>query len=350
MTYLVGLRFPASTIIIADEMVSRGHERERHALKTGLAFVGTHYGLCGNAHAGREFIIELKAAFDGRVGNLPAIWEWFLDFFRDYKFDPQLDFKLLLSSRNLGAPRLYVLDSATRRIVEVQDDIITLGSGKKLLDPPLMAFHTGLFPDLARQFPAGMPETAHAYAYCLFLMERAFGDEYKELEDAGVGGVFHFGWTDSEAERRQDRAVYFLCVPDRSTKKVFVHLVRVLAEEMALIVECPFTNMRWHSLDAAAWPPAKILTKDELDELRRRLDARCSVGRFYFFLGMGFPRASDRRAAVYTFACNDPPLCDATGILPAGKNLLAHALESTADNVTDADADAILAAIGLKPV
>lgn len=349
MTYLVGLRLRASTISIADETVTRGYERERHALKTGLAFPGTAYGLCGNVYAGREFVIELKAALTG-TSTLPEFWDLFLRFVERYRFDPKANFKLLLSSRNLGVPRLYVLDSATSDVVEVEGDIVTLGSGKEVLDAPLMAFHKHLFPELRKSFPRDLPETAHAYAYCLFLMERAFGDECQALETAGVGGVFHYTWTESEADARQDRAVYLLCVPDRQTKTFFTYQIRVLFEEAALVVECPFTNMRWHSLDAAAWPIAKILTKSELDEIRVRLDARCSEGRYYFFCGVGFPNASDRQTACYTFGQADPPLCDAKGLRPAGKALISAMLDSTADNVKDADADAILAAIGMNRV
>ena len=125
MTYIVGLNMGGHTALIADTCVtltdhngtfiSRDHVG---ASKTGWLFPdgGAIYALCGNYQEASEFIQNFKRELSnsGIVGTstdaLVKAWALFTTFVQRYRF-PKGDFSLLISTRHLSSPSLYIPQS-----------------------------------------------------------------------------------------------------------------------------------------------------------------------------------------------------------------------------------------------
>ena len=136
MTYVVGIKRDGIVAIISDSRVTFEHEgvSNNYALKTGAVFQGCIFGRAGDAQASAKFI---KAA-RGVVGSKTPSSNWliFQEFVKSYPVSTDQHFKLLISSRASGKPKLYELDSRCG-LVEVEGDTTwtSIGSGKELLDP-----------------------------------------------------------------------------------------------------------------------------------------------------------------------------------------------------------------------
>lgn len=287
MTYVVGVRNADVGVLICDTRVSFGPRKSEgfnYSLKSGLLFPGCLYAGSGYTSPMRKFIARFK-----RRVNAGATWETFLDFAAEYtEYESAYSFQLLLMSRHSGASKFYLFESTTGTITE-QPEFVTLGSGKEILDKHLSSFRNErneMIMKHLREHDA--PFWFFGYYYCLGLMELAQGDMYNNLNNHGVGGVFHFSYQDHQTEHRQHPAVYLVIrvIPERRT---LLHtLYRVTFAQMALVVEDGSTQSFNISIDEAAWPPVAKLDLLGRAKLKKRLVNDALDQPFYNFLGAGF--------------------------------------------------------------
>lgn len=291
MTYIVGVNQLGVNAIICDTRVTwwRSTMEIRGAntsLKSGLLFPGCIYGIVGDLGAARDFIIGCKHYLTG-TNTLEGFWKRFLDFVEQYPFQHQADdsFQLLLSSRNLGNPRLYVLDS-TDKTVKDQRKLVTLGSGKKILDEPinrLVLERSRMIDELI--VGNKIPTFSFPYFYCLWLNEMTQGMELSKLEECHVGGVFHFLWQDPRCEHAQLPAVYVLSSADVRRKTIYSWIYRVVYAEGALVIDNPITNAREIFIDTAARPS---FAEADYNDVKSRISLEVDSAPFYYFCGFGF--------------------------------------------------------------
>jgi hypothetical protein len=293
MTYVTGISQFNINAIICDTYVSwwRDNRKERGEnigfLKSGLLFPGCIYGISGSIKNARAFIINCRLHLTGRH-TLPDFWEMFLEFFHSYcsSTNKNSDFQLLLSSRNHGIPQFYVLDSK-KSAVEPCDKLVSLGSGKPLLDQhvqKLVSVNTDLINNLVT-VEKRLPLSTFPYLYCLWLNELSQGMDLPLLEKYHVGGIFHFLWQDANDEHTQLPAVYVLSDADPKEKLICSWIYRVAYAQDALIVDNPITNTREVVIDPAARPNFRLRPNSELkSDITRELNDQP----FYYFCGFGF--------------------------------------------------------------
>lgn len=291
MTYVVGLNQLGANAIICDTRVTWWRSTTKvgganTSLKSGLLFPGCIYGIVGDLGAARDFIIEGKRYLTG-TNTLAGFWEKFTGFVKQYAFQPTIDgsFQLLLSSRNLGSPRFYVLNS-TEATLEAQGKLVTLGSGKEILDASidrLISDRSTMIDELIEQNK--IPPFSFPYFYCLWLNEMTQGTELSRLEEYDVGGIFHFLWQDWQHEHAQFPAVYALSAADVRRKTICTWICRVVYAEGALVVDNPITNAREIFIDTAARPSFAVA---DFDDVRRSISSEVDSAPFYYFCGFGF--------------------------------------------------------------
>lgn len=289
MTYVVGLRDGDTGIVLCDSRVTfdRGPSLNS-ALKSGRLFPGCHYAAVGEAEPMRRFVVRAKTFLTGR--NTPVgFWNVFLGYAVAYdRFDDDRPFTLLLMSNHTGRPTFYTFESGSRAVTE-RGDLVTLGSGKPLLDPIINALwrerQVGIRADISER---GAPEWFFGYYYCLALMEHAQGDAYAELNRAGVGGAFHFSCQTSTEDFRQHPAVYTIVSAFEQRKILTYTLYRVTFEKMALVVENGAERSFSISIDEAVWPAIAGYDHAQRTELAASLQQGALEQPFYNFLGLGF--------------------------------------------------------------
>ncbi|HMR06049.1 MAG TPA: hypothetical protein PKA88_09730 [Polyangiaceae bacterium] len=309
MTYVVGLKFDDSVAIICDEMVSDGDGKRVGVLKSGRLFPGCAFAVVGDARAAGTFISTLCTEFVDRLLPLDSWWELFVAFARDYESQSGGRFELLLATRHGGSPSLSVYDSHRRTLSEVTAEIVTLGSGRPLLDSSLMEFHRTPSPEAHKLTPSH----TKAFQYCLFLMQRSLGDEVSQLEERGVGGAFHYLWVSATEEGRQARAAYLLYEIDSSTQQPYVYAYRVFFADAFLVVEDPVKNTRRYAIDAPAWPKLSGMSGDEKTQWLVKAEQIADSGPYYQYCGMAPVRSEQRYGFVHTYNYEpgDPLISDA---------------------------------------
>lgn len=344
MTYIVGLKYQGHAAILCDSRVSfsGAREPENTWLKSGLLFPGCIYAYAGDVDSAHKFIIAAKRVLTG-YGTLESFWDRFILFVREYPFSEVKEdgFDLLLSSRNQGPPTLYVLDSTTRTVRQ-EGDIVTLGSGRELLDYGVRNTYAHLEHILPIEIRALHPAIVPANL-CLQLMERAQGYEASALNEAGVGGYFHFSYQSKEDESRQPPTLYVLCDPGPERNLIATWAFRIAYCEAALVVECPVRQQRDFILDPAAWPRALEMTDHELEALHQDLNEKTMAQPFYNIAGFGVSNPAFRRRNPMVVPKAGDYLIDRTGRTSEKFNKMVHA--TVAD---DAGAAAIMSGLQLR--
>lgn len=284
MTYIVAVKYGENCALIADTRVTFGEDAEDTWLKTGLFFHGCMFGYCGCVESAREFIRRARRQLAGRYHSVREIWDAFVEYANTYDFPSAepFSFELLLSTRAFGSPRLFVLDSRTRLLRMMMENIVTLGRGQDILDDfvKLNFGHRAALGD--DQKPEVLP-----WMWCLQLMERAQGDEKSYLNRLGVGGYFHYSFQTATAESRQPPALYVICEPDKEKAQIICRAFRIFFCGPALVVECPNSNQRFVIFDYASWPRVLDLNDEQLKQLQQRIDFEANSDPFYNFCGFG---------------------------------------------------------------
>lgn len=287
MTYLVGMKYGTYSAIICDTRVTfddKNRESSNFSLKSGSLFPGCMYALCGSFPDARQFLMRSKDYLTGTP--IHGLWDRFADFAQSYNFPNQdhQQFELLLSSRHAGAPTLYVLDSRSRCIC-AHGDLVTLGSGKPLLDDFVKA-NFAQYPNWTNPGATNLPEFP-PFFLCLLLMELVQGYEVSLFEKHGVGGYFHFSYQTTQIESRQPPTVYVLCNLSAEKQTIYTWVYRIAFAEAALVVECPQKNMRFIQLDTGAWMQAGNLSPSELEDYRHHIDQLTEQQPYYNLCGFG---------------------------------------------------------------
>ncbi len=198
MTYIVGIKKPEHNFltIISDIMVTKKFangkiQKENTALKTGYLFDGCIYGLSGDATAGLKFLGAFKKGINCK-DPIKDNFKKLSDFTSSPHWVSGSGFKILFGIRN-PIPDFYLLDSNSREFKLLDECLYTLGSGKKLLDTIVFQgyeYSNSFIMDKLEENKA--PIVYYPSFLSLWLSELVLGFEKKELENIGVGGIFHY--------------------------------------------------------------------------------------------------------------------------------------------------------------
>lgn len=241
MTYLIGARVGPTLVIISDTRVTyTSGERttgENVALKTGVLFPGCIFGREGNASSSGDFLttVQKLVSPDAPVGEN---WERFSRCAHAYSFSREAkeQFRLLLASRNGGLPRMWMLDSVNGLVqVPADEALVTLGSGKDILDDYVQNECMPLLQ--ATVVTPKQRVLVGPYLLCLKLIEKTQSLERPQLEQHGVGGVFHFVYQTRAREGRQAPALYVLSDLDPSRRIAYGWMFRIAYVGSILVVE-----------------------------------------------------------------------------------------------------------------
>ncbi len=343
MTYVVGLSYRNMNSIIADSRQSwvsgggRRRDGDNHVMKTGSLLPGCIFGRAGNPRASRDFILSARQALAAQPDDtISGFWNRFVRFSDQYQFPTSSGdhFQILLSTRAFGHPQFFLVDSGTGLTAvhnpEIVGDgaVITIGSGKDVLDGPLTGDFGGrlsLLQEYASRRPdaKGFLQELAPYALALWLNERSTSYERVSLEEEyGVGGLFHFLGQAREQEFRQKPALYLMTAGSGPpTEELGFWLYRVCFVRNWLFVQWNSTDgggeQKEAYIDDCALPPLPDGREHDLDDLYRdlrdNLEAELTAQPFYFFCGVGFTDAAARRSMLFHVTTQNDHLIDAEG-------------------------------------
>lgn len=294
MSYIVGLKINGVSSIICDTRVSfENGDGENTSLKSGRIFPGCIYGGAGNADSMRRFIKQCKIALttsDKRL--LIDYWSLFQKCIKFHIDEHTEYFELILASRHTGKTELYSFNSKDK-IIREENNFISIGSGKKLLDEQLKAYIDNTKNIFIKQLQDNSWNIAcYPYGYCLWLMEKARGYESVQLEQIGVGGYFHFSYQTNIMEARQDPSVYI--INKAFGKTIYSYIYHITFEEASMIISCPDKNQRMLILDEAVWMGCGNFTDKEKQEYADRVYMQADEQPYYVFLGVGYADLEQR--------------------------------------------------------
>jgi hypothetical protein len=292
MTYIVGVQNKECEIstIICDLMVTKGGrgnpEVTPTALKSVRLFPGCIVALAGDASSGITFLHQFKSLIS--LYDPPAYnWELFERYVSEGVHMNAEPFELLLSYNGTGIPELFTFHSKDTQLRKVADELVTIGSGKKLLDPFVKEKNNlvrdSLFDWMRKD---KMPMRYYPYFLCLWLSELAQGLEFTELERLGVGGIFHFCFQEKKEEGRQLQSVYVISA---SVENKIVHYIyRISFSRGFLIFENPNLPGKYLLADSIEMPDLQSKSKEGLLSISRTAIKESDEMPFYRFCGFGF--------------------------------------------------------------
>ena len=319
MTYIVGLKTNGATAIISDTRQTGPEGGENVVLKTGTMFPGCIFGRAGSAEHSRDFVLRARHALLGDV-PIPETWYRFKEFCDSYIFPTGSDsFELILSTRSSGRPLLFRLDS-DEGLSPVDEEIVTIGSGKAILDD----FVLGASLPLIKQARAvqRLPIAAGPYILCFLLTLTSRGLEQTVLEDHGVGGVFHFTYQTADSDGRQRPAVYILPVPDFATNNIYHWIYRVAFAQDGLFVHTLIPPGVRVDAPNGLEQPIYLLSeasgrlptdRESLRRLRREIQSEIDSQPYYWFCGVGAPDPTVRGALFFHVKPAEDYLVDKDG-------------------------------------
>lgn len=322
MTYIVGIRHNGLNSILSDLRVTysiEGKKGRNTALKIGELLPGCIFGWCGNEKAGRDFILAAKYQI-GRNGCISKFWEDFLLFTKEYEFskEPNQRFELLLSCRINGQPQFFLLDSYNG-LIKKNETIITIGSGKPLLDKLVF----GEYQKKARQFEKILSSKEYAelkreippYLFAFWLSQLTRSQYRALLEKHGVGGIFHFVSQSGTQTFFQKPSKYILCSYDNKTRTIYPWQYSIFSVDYWLVVV--EATPKWQSaekpdgkfdlyafLDEAALPPSPKgwWNPEELyAKLKESYDRKIEDLPYFHFYAVGYTNPIENPRFGITF-------------------------------------------------
>jgi hypothetical protein len=167
-----------------------------------------------------------------------------------------------------------------------------------LLDRPLAAFLDEGGYDMIQKFvDKGLPAGFCAGAVAsVWLTQHTQGDEVSILEDAGVGGVFHFSYQTEETETRQPPGVILLARTDPAFGDAQYWVYRVSFVRAALVVHCGSDQTIRMSMDEANWIAGAKLNDSERKSYFDAVHREVHSQPMYDFWAVGVPDRSARNA------------------------------------------------------
>jgi hypothetical protein len=278
-------------------------ERFNTALKTGLLFNGCIFGMSGDARAGTKFITEFNNKKQNiQSDSVKSKWKLFKEYVKRYKMEGNIDgFELILSCRHKGYPQLYIYNSKKKSISEIDEDWVSIGSGKELLDD-MVAEKRKKNEEVILNIISkiNLPIDCFPYFYCLFLSELTMGFEVSLLEKMGVGGLFHFYYQTSKGEWRQKPSVFVLMDIDKLNKTVYHYIYRALFIDGFLIVDNPLEEPQRKILTSSfERKDVDFMRPDEQRLLGDTINMKADKNQFYFFCGFGFSKPEFRNKRLF---------------------------------------------------
>jgi hypothetical protein len=313
MTYILGIQKPENnfTALLCDLMVSFKDydgdiiDRNNSSLKTGLLFEGCIYGVAGNANLAKIFIMGFRELTD-KSKSMEYNWNLLQHYakaeFSDQSGEP---FKVLISSRFSGSPQLFLYDSNQKTISKIEDEIYSIGSGKKILDDIINLRRKMAEKTIAEIFyKKDIPILYYPYFYCLWLSELTMGFEVTKLEEIGVGGLFHFCFQTNEKEGRQQPSVFVLSMPDIKKKTIYNHIYRVTFVDRYLVVDNPLVSPSRYIIMPFEMSQINSISPEELQRLGETINRESDLQQFYYFCGFGFPSPELRGSFLCHLSCD----------------------------------------------
>ena len=312
MTYILGIQKKENNFsaLLCDLMVTfEDHDgnvidRNNSSLKTGLLFEGCIYGVAGNANLAKTYITGFKALTD-KSKSIEYNWKLLQDYskaeFTDQSGEP---FKVLLSCRVSGTPQLFLYNSTERNISEIDDEIYSIGSGKKILDE-IVNLRKDITDKTILEILSKnkIPILYYPYFYCLWLSELTMGFEAPKLDQIGVGGLFHFCFQTTKKEGRQQPSVFVLSLPDFKNKTIYNHFYRITFVDMCLVVDNPLVGPSRYIIMPFEISTGSI-SQEELNAFGERINQKADAQQFYYFCGFGFPTPELRGSFLAHLSCD----------------------------------------------
>lgn len=300
MTYIVGIQQLGINTIICDTRVTwwRSNAKvggENTSLKSGVLFPGCLYAITGDLEQAGSFIKEYKQRIEGTYNTLEGLWSDFAQFAEKYSSKGRNRFLLLLSSRTKGKPEFFIFDSRSRNLAAVEK-LITLGSGKELLDQRVSKWFSSREKAINDTIVSNkLPPFTFPYFYCLWLNEITQGEELSKLEQYDVGGIFHFLWQNSDGEYVQHPAVYVLAAADNNVKTICIWVYRVAYVDDCLVIDNPVIEAREFFFSSVSRPSRAIdHYSNNWANVMEEIGAKADTLPFYYFCGFGFPQLIHR--------------------------------------------------------
>jgi len=317
MTYILGIQKPEQgfSTLISDLMVTRKDfttgtiSKDNTVLKTGLLFPGCIYGLAGNATAGKDFVLNIRRLTD-KSKSIEENWDLLQQYMSLAECgDISESFSLLMSCRASGIPKLYLYGSEEQSLSEVSDEVVSIGSGKALLDEVIeLRRETTESIIISIMKKNGIPLLYYPYFYCLWLSEISMGFETSKLEEAGVGGLFHFCFQLAEKEGRQQPAVFVLSQPDFNKRCIYNHIYRITFVDSFLVYDNPHEVPSRLIIPPFEMEDIKFVSKSKLRSLGEKINRAADSQQFYYFCGFGFPSPHYRASFFCHLSCTDEGL------------------------------------------
>lgn len=308
MTYVIGVNHLGINAILCDNRITyTDGSGSNIALKSGELFPGCIYGYSAdNVEVARDFILAAKYHV-GVSGTVSELWSAFTSFVNNYVFSLSDNdvFEVIISTRATGTPLFFRLNPATK-LVRVDKELITIGSGKSILDflvfreiaKYLKQFDELFLKENENKYRTELP----GYLLAFFLTQLAQGVFRNKLEENGIGGVFHFIGQTEDYEFKQAPSLYLLCELDEQNKKINFSEFRVSYVYHWLVLnvvdrlnhppkfDCEQENFAF--LDESALPINETYkTYDPnilADEFHRNIDSVQNSLPLFYFCGIGY--------------------------------------------------------------
>lgn len=238
MTYIVGWKFHNGAVIVSDSRIS-GSVNHNYALKTGILFPGCIVGMSGNVRAGSNFLKTVKK-YVSPTNSVEENWSLFMKIAAAYAYPHGSDreFKLLIATRALGAPTLWIVDSKIGLDWIPEDrNPATLGSGKEILDGYVEEWARSMRTSRTKLPNEEKPKIPVPYMLCLALFAKSQSIERTVLERHHVGGVFHFIAQTNEIDIWQAPSLYALADHVENKQNMVWWMTRLVYIESGLLVE-----------------------------------------------------------------------------------------------------------------
>lgn len=313
MTYVVATNMNGFSCIVSDTRVTFKEDGiewgDNTNLKTGFLFPGCIFGRAGNDARCRDFISTAKLALIGER-SLEGFWNRFEQFVSTYEFPVARtdQFELLIANRASGQTQLYQLD-CKQGLVPNAESVVTIGSGKDLLDPFVLDSGIHLMHQIVTE--NHLPPAAAPYTLCLLLTEFTQGLERPAFEKARVGGVFHFRIQSANGEESQRPALYILVSLDVQKKIPYAWMYRTSFSQGALVVESMTPPPKstdapdgWKQTIALREASGTSYSQEELVILRESIWEDLKAQPSYWFCGFGAIDPNHRNSRLIHIARN----------------------------------------------
>ena len=337
MTYILATNFGASAFILADARVTFSQSGvtigKNSALKTAAVRDDCIIAVAGHVENGRRFIDGLITVIDS------SVYEGAVEPYRNFAHATdrtnQEDerFWVIVGLHTGDQVYMTLFDSELGLVQEVpKGTIVSLGSGKRILDPRVKKFISEYDQTFALEDTVGYTLAPDFLCFRLNLIANSV--ERLILEKAGVGGFFHYVYLNPGEAGTQNPAVTLIARIDSTRKVVTFEQHRVASYLGALVYES-FVMPDGPLPQTANLPPGhpdrksseKIAGKTRTEIIwdtlrgpvpewaaRKRIDIKEIHSQpYYRFFGAGFPDLEQSDFYLAEGSLTSEPIADRNG-------------------------------------